>query len=671
MKSTPWITAKRSHWLVFLLAVGIRLWSVAESSNVDPAFAFPIVDEQTNVDQARGFLSDGPGHGAPYWKPPGYPALLALIALPWGEIGTAGHGVPTSYAWAVKILQCILDACSALMIVKIAAATAGRVAALLSGLLYAIAAMPVYFCSQFLDTTLFTFLMLLSVFLACSAFADRRVTPWIPVGMAIGLACITRATGLPVAAGLVLVAGLQQGTWKLRGMRAGVVAAACAMAMLPIFAVNLKLGHDAVLISSNGGINFYIGNRSGDGIGSDGLTSVATGPRWDQLLEKSDDLRLPSERSRRYYSLALQEIIAEPGRWLQKMGRKAAALVSARDVPNNKNLIEETRRNRVHWLLSWLPGASGPLMALVLAGLLIGKRGLRDDDLPLRVSLLLLALTTWSFFVAGRFRVAILALGCVVAGRGLVTLGLRWRALLVMVPLLIGVHAIPVPARSLMDGYCIDPVAIGYVHEQRGEPDLAAQWYQRSLDQDPGDVRALHNLAHLAQEAGNLPLALERFRSATTIAPNHAPSWNSLGALLVALDPPQALRCFREAVERDPEYVGAWINLGQFLESSGELHKAQDAYQRARRLEPARAMPPFLEARIQNKLRSPRNAQRLLRMVNPQLLEPGTRELYEQLSEEVRKQLEDVPAPPDAIPQQPESQDDADPDRPEERGVVG
>jgi len=310
-------------------------------------------------------------------------------------------------------------------------------------------------------------------------------------------------------------------------------------------------------------------------------------------------------------------------------------------------------------------------MALVLAGLLIGKRGLRDDDLPLRVSLLLLALTTWSFFVAGRFRVAILALGCVVAGRGLVTLGLRWRALLVMVPLLIGVHAIPVPARSLMDGYCIDPVAIGYVHEQRGEPDLAAQWYQRSLDQDPGDVRALHNLAHLAQEAGNLPLALERFRSATTIAPDHAPSWNSLGALLVALDPPQALRCFREAVERDPEYVGAWINLGQFLESSGELHKAQDAYQRARRLEPARAMPPFLEARIQNKLRSPRNAQRLLRMVNPQLLEPGTRELYEQLSEEVRKQLEDVPAPPDAIPQQPEPLDDADPDRPEERGVVG
>jgi hypothetical protein len=58
-------------------------------------------------------------------------------------------------------------------------------------------------------------------------------------------------------------------------------------------------------------------------------------------------------------------------------------------------------------------------------------------------------------------------------------------------------------------------------------------------------------------------------------------------------------------------------------------------------------------------------------MVNPQLLEPGTRELYEQLSEEVRKQLEDVPAPPDAIPQQPEPLDDADPDRPEERGVVG
>lgn len=668
MKEAPRLSRSKIYLLVFLTTVTIRLLTVVEYGLVDPAFQYPIVDELTNVDQARGFLAEGPGHGAPYWKPPGYPLLLSVIALPWQEIGLKGQAVPISYAWIVKVIQSLLDGVTSILIAAIAGRCCGRRAALLAGLLYAIAWMPIYFCSQFLDTTLFTFLILLSVSLAISAASESRVIPWALVGLAIGVAAITRATALPVAIALAGSAWLTTGSYLQRSSRSLAVLLGCAFSVLPIFAVNMKIGGEPVLISSNGGINFYIGNRTGDGIGADGLTSVAAGPRWDDLLKITSDIDSESQRSRHYYRITWEEISDSPSLWLKKMTRKAAALLSARDVPNNKNLIEEKNRSLSMRILAWLPGASGILIALTLAGLLLGRKGLRQSDLPVILTLATLALVAWAFFVAGRYRVPILALGCIVASRGLITRGVTFKSILLYSSILLGVYLIPVPERQMMEQYCIDPVAIGYMYEQKQEPDQAAKWYRQSLEQDPDDVRALHNLGHLAQEAHQIDDALNYFQKATEVDPDHSPSWNSLGALLVPIDQERALRSFRQAVKRDPQYAGAWVNLGQLLERQGELPKALDAFQMARRLNPKKYLATILEARIQLKMHSPRNAARLLQRVPRSGLEPGISELLEEVEQEWKKTQEESPTPPES-----EEPDSPDPDssRPEENGVVG
>ncbi len=669
MKKRSWITPRRSHWLVFLLALGVRLWMVGESSQVDPAFSHPIIDEQTNVDMARGFLAQGPAHGTPYWKPPAYPLLLSMLASPWGDVGSSGQPVPVSFSWLVKILQSVLDSITALMICRLAAAYAGTVAGLLAGVLYSLALMPVFFCAQFLDTTLFTFLIVVAMTLARSALLESGSFGWVPVGMALGLASITRATGLPIALGVTLVALWQPATMLLRITRGSLVILAFTMTIVPVTALNWKIGGDAVLISSNGGINFYIGNRSGTSIGEDGLTSVAAGPRWNRLLARSSDLPRPSERSQHYYRLAVQEITEAPGDWLRQMVRKSAALLSARDVPNNKNLVEETDRNRVMQLLSFSPGSSGFLVALIVAGLLVGRRGLREDDLPIRMTLLMMALITLAFFVAGRYRVPLMALGCIVAARGLVVLAAHRKALLLYPLLLILVFAIPVPGRELMQNYCIDPVAIGNVHEHRGESQQAARWYLRSLEQDPDDARAHHKLGHLAQEAGDPAAAITFFRKATEVDPDFTASWNSLGWMMIKDDPQQALRCFQEAVRRDPSYTGAWINLGMFHEGRNDLRKAQDAYQRARKLQPERVLPPILEARIQLKLRAPEKASRLLQMVDQTLLAGDSEELFQQIEAQIhtaQEKTQEKEPEPSTSPQE-----DTPDDRPEQRGRVG
>lgn len=663
MKKAPWLSGSKIYLLVFFTTVAVRLITVAEYGMMDPAFQYPIVDELTNVDQARGFLAEGPGYGTPYWKPPGYPLFLTLIALPWQEIGDKGQGVPRSYAWMVKILQSLLDGLTAILITGIAGRCCGRRCALLAGLLYSIAWMPIYFCCQFLDTTLFTFLVLLSVSLAVSAAREPRVLPWVLVGLAIGVAALTRATALPVAAALAVTAWFTSGSSLQRSSRSLAVLAGCTFSILPVFAVNLKIGGEPILISSNGGINFYIGNRTGEGIGFDGLTSVAAGPRWDDLLRITSDIDSESQRSRQYYRLTLDEISAAPLQWFRQLGRKAAALLSARDVPNNKNLIEEKNRSLMMQILFWLPGTSGVLVALILAGLLANRRGMRDSDLAVILAMAALALMAWAFFVAGRYRVPIVALGCIVAARGLVTWGITFKSIGLYLLLLIGVYLIPVPDRQLMEQYCIDPVAIGYMYELKQEPKEAASWYQRSLAQDPDDVRALHNLGHLSQEAGDIEQALAYFKNATEVDPSHSPSWNSLGALLVPLNPREALESFREAVQRNPRYAGAWVNLGQLLESNGELPKALDAYQMARRLEPTRYLATILEARIQLKMHSPRNAARLLKRVQREELEPGILSLLEEVEMKWQETQQETPAPPD-----PDSPAEPSPttDRPEE-----
>ena len=108
----PRVIPEKSRLLLILFfgSFLLRVAIIGQMSMHDIGFQHPFVDEMTNVDQARAFLEDGPAAGTPWWKPPGYPALLATVGSFFGEIGNPGQGVPLSWAWTVKSLQALLDA---------------------------------------------------------------------------------------------------------------------------------------------------------------------------------------------------------------------------------------------------------------------------------------------------------------------------------------------------------------------------------------------------------------------------------------------------------------------------------------------------------------------------------------------------------------------------------
>ncbi|MBV9199584.1 MAG: tetratricopeptide repeat protein [Alphaproteobacteria bacterium] len=158
------------------------------------------------------------------------------------------------------------------------------------------------------------------------------------------------------------------------------------------------------------------------------------------------------------------------------------------------------------------------------------------------------------------------------------------------------------------------------LHEQ-GRLNSAEHLYRATLQADPADVDALHNLAilciqqnkyddaaKLAREAlrakpelalayhtlgvalislGQLEEAEFCCRTALRISPEYVEAYNTLGVTLIALGRFQeAERCCREAVRLKADYPEAYNNLGNVLRYLGRVKEAEICFREALRVKP-------------------------------------------------------------------------------------
>lgn len=633
--------------LLFFAALGIRVETLRELSNQDPFFEIPIVDELTNYYDAIAIREQG-WPDAPFWKPPLYPYFIAATFgtdPPDRHTALYGEGAPSF--WLLKIAQAVLDSVSVLLIVLIGRKVGGARASQIgwiAGAIYAVSFTPVYYVAQILDTTLFVFLCLLAVYLAIKARETNDFVGWAIAGMVIGIAGITRAPALlfaPVVAVMPLWEAYRTrraptedsappSAHPLRAFAMGaVVALGVIAALFPVALVNHRIGQDDVLVSSNGGINFYIGNRRGGGIGADGMTSVVAGPRWRALLAEVETELPPSERSREYYRLALREIAADPGAFAIRLLRKSIALIDAYEIPNNKNFVEEREKSLLY---RWLPGRTGLVFALGLVGLLFFGHRMRHR-LPVIGFVAVQAIGIVAFFVAARYRVPILAVMTIPAALLLVELVRDWRAgvrrrvgaaTAVLVGLIVFTHADVLGHRERYRDYVVDAVAVGYAYERIGEVeatelleddrdqaalrvlrehmDHALEYYGLAIQHDPYYPEAHHNIAHIEIARGERAAAEARLRAMLNENPWFAEGWSTLGQSLTQPLPGQevpgadrireAAAAFEKAVDANPTYPKAIANYGQLLEAMNHTVDALHHYQLARNYALAEDPPP-------------------------------------------------------------------------------
>jgi tetratricopeptide (TPR) repeat protein len=250
--------------------------------------------------------------GQPFFLAPLYVYFLGLVfALSGGSIVAA------------KVLQVLLGTAAVGLLQAAARPWLGRTAALLAAALLAVTGPVVFHEAILLQAALDPFLIALALFALSRAIEEGRWQEWLLAGAAIGLLGLNRPNAL--AWGAVLAIALPLGRGLARGGReAATLLLGLALAVAPATLRNLVVSGEPVLISSHGGLNFYIGNRAG----TDGTYHHVPGITPDIRGQATDARRLAEEAEGR--SLSAREVDAHfrdlAFRWIADHPLEAARL---------------------------------------------------------------------------------------------------------------------------------------------------------------------------------------------------------------------------------------------------------------------------------------------------------------------------------------------------------
>lgn len=420
--------------LVFILALAYRSFYLFEASG-RPDFNLFYMDQEFNLEWAKS-LASGKWH-APfdqlrdqaYFRAPLYSHLLAGVIILFGE----GTLIP-------RIFQIVLGSVSCALAYAVAARCYGQRIGMVTGLICALYWVFAYFDSEFLLPVLLVFLILLGLLLLFMAVERGSVFLAAIAGLMLGLFSITRPNILAffpfvIVWGSIAVRDYGRGRAT---MFAALLAIGC---LLPPAAATLRnhvVADDFVVVASQGGVNFYIGNNPE----SNGMQAIVPGTRgtwWggfeDTRAIAEDEAGRPlkpSEISNFWYRQAFAYIADQPADWLRLLSVKTLALIGDAEPPNNEPY--EARRN--DFMSLRVPLSFGVLFGLFLVSLPFqirssqhkGNRGRRSERLGRRFVWLILmfvlvyAATFVAFFVNGRYRVPLVPFVAMGAAFAIVTL---------------------------------------------------------------------------------------------------------------------------------------------------------------------------------------------------------------------------------------------------------
>ncbi|MFH1037176.1 MAG: tetratricopeptide repeat protein [PVC group bacterium] len=595
---------------IILLGGLLRLIYLREMM-AGPEFFHPAVDAAYHDCWARGLAGGDwtlpagyrdPGiRTRPFFRPPGYPYLLAALYL-----------LPGDNSLVPRLAQMALGLLGIPVAFIFARRWYGARAALIFAGLTAVYWGFIYFEGELLDASVGVFLTLLLLTLSSSWVERVGPGPGFLTGLTLGVFALFRPNVLlfgPVL--LVWAFRLRCRTppagrlsLHLAGFFLGVL-----LAVAPVTLRNYLVGGDVVLISAQGGMSLLIGNNEeasgtnhhlpGYGV----IDSPFDYPAAVRSLEKElglDAGELPySAASRLYTRRALSYIFSHPGRFFTLTVRKVLLFWGPAEVTNNREISEVRARSPV---LRAIPFGFSFCFASALAGALLffSGTGGRGTDIQSRRVSLLTALFIGTYFLsvlpvaaAARYRLPVipglLLFASLGAGALLDLRRLRRYGRVVLWTLIWGALLFLV-SRNL-SGYQYSPAKWHYdravAFEGAGRPEAAEAEYRRALEVKPDDYRSRMNLGAILLRQDDAADAVAEFRRAVALRPDRAEAHNNLGsALSRAGRLAEAAAVLEKAIMIDPECVRAYSNLGTVLQARGDGEAAVNAFRRALPLQP-------------------------------------------------------------------------------------
>lgn len=506
----PWWRGPAVFW--FAVAAALRLIYVL-ALREHPRFEAPTMDAGYHLAWARTVASGETFQEGPFFRAPLYPYFLSF----WTALS------PDSTLLA-RLAQSVLGATGAALTASLAQRVMGRASAWWAGGFVALSPVMVAFDAELLIPALLVPLLLLALNRCVVWGGERGGWQALGTGALFGLAAIARPNVLlfmPVLFALALV--------RTRRPAAGLMLAlGTLIPIAPVTLTNLVSG-DAALISTQAGVNFWIGNNPE----SDGVTAIVPGTRqgwWDgyhdaiSLAEAEEGRELrPSEVSRYYAGKALSWMAGDPAKAASLLAWKARLLVANVELANNQDIEFTARRTLPP--LRYSPSRWDVLLGLGVVGLVLAWRRRRGGAGMLLGFVAVYGVSIVLFFVNARFRVPLSPVLAVGAGYALSQLAasLRSRDLR-------GVAAVGFPAVILMALSNLIPAAVnqseaagfadlGRAELARGDAGAALTWLTKATSLEPRSVQIRMALSSAILEAtGDGERALRSLREVEAFA---------------------------------------------------------------------------------------------------------------------------------------------------------
>jgi hypothetical protein len=314
----------------------------------------------------------------------------------------------------VRYLQCVLGAVTCVLICWVAFLAGGPVAGLLAGLMSAFYGVFIYYDGILMPSALVLGLHMSATLILLAAARRRSPGWWIAGGLAVGLCALAHGTALLFLLGVLvwLWFGFPELPARTRLRWAGIVAVTCVAVISVASIRNYVVADDFVLLTSNAGKNFFIGNNE---LATGTFGDAATRPYdriWGSNLSYYIGDRArgaadmpPSQMSGLFAGKARDFVLHNPGRAVLLLFRKARLCLNAVEIGINDNYYFARRYSRA--LRAAFLGF-GLIAPVGLVGLVcLGRRW--------RKHLLLIVLFVSQFaaftmtFVLGRYRLTLAA----------------------------------------------------------------------------------------------------------------------------------------------------------------------------------------------------------------------------------------------------------------------
>ena len=530
---------RRHDLAVFGAALLLRLLHLVDLRDL-PWYGVPIVDGANYARLARVIASGGLlGGDQAFWQPPLYSYFLALPFAFFGPEMTP-----------VYLLQAVIGALSCVLAARLGGRIFGANAGLAAGLVMALYAPLIYFDIQPLIPVVHVVLTLggLLVFARAGsgdrpAGGGRRHAAWLGGGALWGLSAVATPNillAVPVAAGWA---------WRRAGRPAALLLlAGAALPVAMAAARNLAVAGEPVLISANGGINFFIGNNPD----YDRTVRARPGGEFERIAQEPENLGIigAAARSRWFAARGFAFVLDYPGAALRLHARKVLDLVAGREIPRNENMYDCRGTSRVLRLLLWRRGVACPfglVAPLALAGACLGLGAAagraaaagRDGAAGRAGSALLLmyagtyAISILLFFPTDRYRLPLVPVAAIFAGRMLTAGAAAWRRPVTLLALAIGLVLFNLDIGVAQESWP-EEAALNraYALRARGREAEARAAYEEALALNPRRLDPHNALAAMAAAAGDWPGAEAHYRALVGLAPDFVEARTMLGRAL-------------------------------------------------------------------------------------------------------------------------------------------